>query len=125
MCEGSDITEIHLPEQGLSNVLADSLQYLTALKVLDLSNNHELSGQFPDFLNRMTALTHLDISNCKLRGRVLAWNYTQYAFCSIGGRGNRYCDPVPTEALGCNRTAIVQSRIPCRRGGSAIRSDRR
>lgn len=114
VCEGTDITEIILPAQGLSNVIADSLRKLTGLKRLDLSDNYRLGGQFPDFLESLPNLTYLDLSHCKLRGQVRAWDFSHYTYCSIGGKSNRYCDPVPKEVIsGCNKTAIDTGLFPC------------
>ncbi|MGQ1889471.1 leucine-rich repeat domain-containing protein [Thermophagus sp. OGC60D27] len=61
------VTELNLKNVGLSGKLCPELSDLTALQVLDLSENY-LTGDLPDDMNNLTELKFLDISGNELTG---------------------------------------------------------
>ncbi|XP_042421960.1 probable LRR receptor-like serine/threonine-protein kinase At1g05700 isoform X1 [Zingiber officinale] len=60
------VTSLNLSYKGLEDSLSTAIANLTALKILDLSNNYLRT--FPDFLANLSSLQSLDLSSNKLDG---------------------------------------------------------
>lgn len=63
------IRNVSLPLVAAKGSLSESISLLTALRVLDLSNN-TLSGSVPTYLSRLSQLEYLSLENNKLEGAV-------------------------------------------------------
>ena len=55
------VSSLDLPDNGLKNEISNSLEVLTALKSLDLSNNTDLSGVFPVRLANISGLSQVNV----------------------------------------------------------------
>jgi len=89
------VTEIRLPDMGLTGSLVGDVGYLTDLKVLDLRDNR-MTGFLPSDL-RFTDLEYLDVSGNQFRGAIPPLLCTQLDINSNGANaidGLNLCERV-------------------------------
>jgi hypothetical protein len=66
------LSEVLLPENGLTGTLPTEIQFLESLRHLDLSGNLNVTGSIPSEFGGITTLNTLDLSEMSLEGSIPA-----------------------------------------------------
>uniref|UniRef100_A0A2P2JI85 non-specific serine/threonine protein kinase n=1 Tax=Rhizophora mucronata TaxID=61149 RepID=A0A2P2JI85_RHIMU len=95
LCTSSRVTSIRLSSMGLIGQLPGDIQFLSELKILDLSNNKGLSGPLPASIGNLNKLTNLILVGCSFSGRIpdSIGSLQRLVFLSLNS--NRFSGPIP------------------------------
>jgi Leucine-rich repeat (LRR) protein len=64
------VNGIHLPNNGLKGTIPSEIQYLSTLRILDLSDNPDLVGTIPRKIGALTNLNEIRLSQTSLSGSI-------------------------------------------------------
>ncbi|KAL6853554.1 hypothetical protein ACP4OV_019583 [Aristida adscensionis] len=69
-CSAGRVTDLILPSTNLQGTLSNTIDQLSALKYLDLSNNPKLGGPLTPSLGNLKQLTNLNLLGCSFTGNI-------------------------------------------------------